>query len=104
MREPTIFDQILQKSIPAEVVLESNDFLAFKDIAPKARVHVLIIPKTYFKDFNEVSSDCMGKMTSFIQELAKLLGVDKSGYKILSNCGAGGGQEVFYLHFHLMAD
>lgn len=104
MREMTVFDKILDKSLPCEVYLESEDFLAFKDISPKARIHALVIPKEYFKDFNEVSPQCMAKMTSFMQELALLLGVDQSGYKIVSNCGAGGGQEVFYLHFHLLAN
>lgn len=104
MREDTVFDKILKGELSADIVLESEDFLAFKDINPKAKIHILIIPKEYFKDFNEISPTCMAKMTTFIQELALFLKIDKQGYKILSNCGEGGGQEVPYIHFHLLAN
>ncbi|NDJ27009.1 histidine triad nucleotide-binding protein [Campylobacter sp. MIT 12-8780] len=103
MQEKSVFELIVEGKIPCNKVLESEDFLAFHDINPKAKIHILIIPKKHFKDFQELDPEVMMKMTSFIQELAVLLGVDKSGYKLLTNCGKAAGQEVFHLHFHLLA-
>nr|WP_139900908.1 histidine triad nucleotide-binding protein [Campylobacter jejuni] len=102
MQEKTIFELIVEGKLPCNKVLESDDFLAFHDIAPKAPIHILIIPKKYFKDFQEFDPELMAKMTSFIQELAVLLGVDKSGYRLVTNCGKNSGQEVFHLHFHML--
>ncbi len=103
MREKTIFELIVEGKIPCTKVLESEDFLAFNDINPKAKIHILIIPKKHFKDFQEFEPELMKKMTSFIQEVAILVGADKAGYKLLTRCGASAGQEVFHLHFHLMS-
>ena len=103
MRELTIFERIISGEIPCNKVLESEDFLAFHDINPKAPIHILIIPKQHFKDFNELEPSVMAAMTSFIKEVALLLGVDKKGYKLITNCGKAAGQEVFHLHFHLLA-
>ncbi|EAC1969140.1 histidine triad nucleotide-binding protein [Campylobacter coli] len=102
MKEKTVFELIIEGKIPCNKVLENNDFLAFHDIAPKAPIHILIIPKKHFKDFQEFDPKLMEKMTSFIQELAVLLGVDKSGYRLVTNCGKNSGQEVFHLHFHML--
>ncbi|KGI56993.1 histidine triad nucleotide-binding protein [Campylobacter sp. MIT 97-5078] len=103
MQEKSVFELIVEGKIPCNKVLESEDFLAFHDINPKAKIHILVIPKKHFKDFQELDPEVMMKMTSFIQELAILLGVDKSGYKLLTNCGKAAEQEVFHLHFHLLA-
>lgn len=103
MREKTIFERIVAGEILSNKRLESDEFLAFDDINPKAPVHILVIPKAYYKDFQEFSPEQMAKMTSFIQELALLTGADKTGYKLVTNCGAGAGQEVFHLHFHFLA-
>ncbi|TKX32358.1 histidine triad nucleotide-binding protein [Campylobacter aviculae] len=102
MQEKTIFEQIVEGKIPCNKVLENNDFLAFHDIAPKAPIHVLIIPKKHFKNFQEFEPELMAKMTSFIQELAILLNIHESGYKLITNCGKDSGQEVFHLHFHML--
>lgn len=103
MREKGIFEKIVDREIPADIVLESDDFLAFKDINPKAPVHVLIIPKKYVKDFNGIDSKLMGDMGEFILRVADTLGVKESGYRLITNIGADGGQEVPHLHFHLLA-
>lgn len=103
MRKKTVFELIIEGKIPSNKVLESEDFLAFHDINPKAPIHILIVPKKHFKDFMELDSKIMAKMTDFIKELAILLGVDKKGFKLLTNCGKEAGQEVFHLHFHLLA-
>lgn len=103
MREKTVFEMIVEGKIPCTKILESEDFLAFNDINPKAKIHILIIPKKHFKDFQEFEPELMAKMTSFIQEVAILSGADKQGYKLLTRCGEAAGQEVFHLHFHLMS-
>ena len=97
-----LFCKIVKKEIPANVVLESEDALAFHDINPKAPVHILVIPKVHVESFNEVGSETMAKLTPFIQEVAKEVGVDKTGYRVVTNIGEDGGQEVKHLHFHIL--
>ena len=96
-----VFEKIIKGEIPCNKVLENDDFLAFHDIAPKAPIHVLAIPKKFAKDFQELNPQEMVGLTRFIQEVAKLLGLDKSGYRVISNIGVDGGQEIPYLHFHI---
>ena len=97
-----IFCKIVNKEIPSNSVLEDDDFIAFHDLNPKAPVHILVIPKLHVDSFNEVSSEVMAKMTSFMQRVATEVGVEKSGYRIITNIGDNGGQEVKHLHFHLL--
>jgi histidine triad (HIT) family protein len=97
-----IFCKIVSGEIPNNTVLENDDFLAFHDINPTAPIHVLIIPKQHIKCFQEAPADMMQKMTPFIQEVAKVLGVDESGYRLITNNGSDGGQEIDHLHFHLL--
>ena len=99
----TIFEKIVAGELPCNKVLESEKFLAFNDINPKAPIHILIIPKKHFENCQEMDGALMGEMTKFIQEVAVLMGVDKSGYRLVTNCGENGGQEVMHLHFHLLA-
>jgi len=98
----TIFSKIVNGEIPCNKVLENDNFLAFHDINPKAPIHILIIPKVEVVNFQEVTPEMMAEMTSFIQEVAKLLELDKNGYRLITNNGSDGGQEVFHLHFHLL--
>lgn len=98
----TIFEKIVAGEIPCNKVLENDNFLAFHDINPKAPIHILIIPKVCYKDFQEVTPEVMAGMTSFIQEVTKLLGLDNNGYRLVTNIGDDGGQEVPHLHFHLL--
>lgn len=103
MAEKGIFEKIVDREIPANIVLEDDNFMAFHDIAPKAPIHVLIIPKKLIKDFNGVSPSLMGDMSAFILRVVDLLGVRESGYRLVTNIGKDGGQEVPHLHFHLLA-
>ncbi len=98
----TIFEKIVAGEIPCNKVLENENYLAFHDINPKAPIHILIIPKKCVKDFEEVSPEVMAGLTSFTQEVTKFLGLDKSGYRLITNIGENGGQEVPHLHFHLL--
>ena len=97
-----IFCKIVNGEIPSNKVLENDEFLAFHDINPSAPVHVLVIPKKHIDSFNEVDSTTMANMTPFIQEVAKTLALDKNGYRIVTNVGEDGGQEVKHLHFHIL--
>lgn len=102
-RNKTIFEKIVDGKIPCSKVLENEKFLAFNDIAPKAPVHILIIPKKWIKDFNDVDSKLMGDISEFILEVVEHLKIKESGYRIITNIGIDGGQEVPHLHFHLLA-
>lgn len=97
----TIFEQIVSGKIPARKVLENDDFLAFYDINPKAPIHVLAIPKRCVKDFEGMDSAMMASFSAFIKEVVKVLGL-KNGYRLITNIGADGGQEVPHLHFHIL--
>ena len=98
-----LFCKIVNGDIPNKTVLESENFLAFEDINPQAKIHVLIIPKIHVESFNDVTPNIMAEMTTFIQEVALTLGVKSDGYRLITNIGQNGGQEVKHLHFHLLA-
>ncbi len=98
-----IFCKICEGEIPNKTVLENDNFLAFEDISPQAKIHVLIIPKVHIQSFNEMTPNIMAEMTSFIQEVALTLGVKSDGYRLITNIGQNGGQEVGHVHFHLLA-
>ena len=97
-----LFCKIINKEIPANIILENENFLAFHDINPKAPVHILAIPKVHVDSFNEVSSEIMSGMSDFIKDIAKETKIDKSGYRVITNIGENGGQEVKHLHFHVL--
>jgi histidine triad (HIT) family protein len=98
-----IFCKIVDKEIPSKMVKQDDNFMAFEDINPQAPVHILIIPKSHYDSFNEIPASQMADMTEFIQELAQELGIKDSGYRLITNIGEDGGQEVAHLHFHLLA-
>ncbi|MFV0481562.1 MAG: histidine triad nucleotide-binding protein [Campylobacteraceae bacterium] len=98
----TIFSKIIKGEIPCNKVLENDDCLAFHDINPKAPIHILIIPKVEVKNFQSAPAELLAQMASFTQEVAKFMGLDKSGYRLITNNGENGGQEVMHLHFHLL--
>lgn len=100
-----IFAQIIDRKIPADIVFEDHLCLAFKDIHPLAPVHVLLIPKKEIPTLQDVRAEdsvLMGHLISKIPEIAKLLGIDKTGYRVIVNCKDHGGQEVPHLHFHIL--
>jgi histidine triad (HIT) family protein len=97
-----LFCKIINKEIPSNIVAENEDFLAFHDINPKAPVHILAIPKKHVESFNDVDAQTMAGMTNFIQEIAQEFNIDKSGYRVITNIGDNGGQEVKHLHFHIL--
>tara|TARA_Y100000814_G_scaffold278375_1_gene240137 strand:- start:48 stop:395 length:348 start_codon:yes stop_codon:yes gene_type:complete len=105
MSEPTIFKRIIDGEIPANVVYEDKQCLAFHDVAPQAPVHILIIPKKEIASINDLSAEdeqLVGHLFLVIQQIAREQGLAENGYRVICNCGEGGGQTVFHLHYHLM--
>ena len=101
----TIFTQIINKEIPADIVYEDNICLAFKDISPQAPIHILIIPKkeiVSMADVKEEDKEIMGHMMIKASEIARNEGLDESGYRLVANTNEDAGQSVFHLHFHLL--
>lgn len=97
-----IFCKIVAGEIPSNKVLEDENFLCFHDINPTRKVHVLIIPKAHYDSFDVVDPTIMSALTEFTQKVAKELNVSDSGYRLITNIGRDGGQEVPHLHFHLI--
>lgn len=97
-----IFCKIVEGEIPSNKVLEDEKFLAFHDINPAAPVHILVIPKVHVENFQDADADLMAKMTPFIQKVANLMELDLNGYRLITNNGDDGGQEVPHLHFHIL--
>ncbi|PZP38725.1 MAG: histidine triad nucleotide-binding protein [Pseudomonas fluorescens] len=103
---PTIFGKILRGEIPCTKVYEDDLVLAFHDIAPKAPVHVIIIPKQHLEgNQSAVEGDeaLLGHLMVTANTIATQLGVNESGYRLITNAGKGAGQEVPHLHLHLLA-
>lgn len=101
----TIFDRILGGEIPVDPVFENDDVLAFRDINPQAPVHVLVIPKKRIERFSGLSDwdDAVaGRFIRSVSVTAEKLGLNKEGYRIVFNNGTNGGQEVEYLHAHIL--
>jgi len=102
----TIFDKIIRREIPADIVHEDDDVLAFRDIDPKAPVHVLFIPKKPIATLNDVGdSDALlvGKLVIAATKWARSQGFADDGYRLVMNCNRDGGQTVFHIHLHLLA-
>lgn len=100
-----IFCKIINKEIPSEIVFENEVAIAFKDINPKARVHVLVVPKKHIASVNviaEADIELVGKLIYQAKLLASELDIAGSGYKLIFNCGQDGGQAVSHLHLHLL--
>ena len=101
----TIFNKIIKKEIPAKIVYEDDDILAFEDIAPKAPVHILIIPKKEIKTLNDIAEEdanLIGRLTIVAKKIAKDKNIDQEGYRLVMNCNDYGGQTVYHIHLHLI--
>jgi histidine triad (HIT) family protein len=100
-----IFCKIVRGEIPCEKVYEDEKILAFKDINPGAPVHILIIPKEHISSTNELTpenSDVIGNIFVKVKDIAKEQGIDKAGYRVVTNCGENAGQTVNHIHYHLL--
>ncbi len=100
-----LFEKIVQREIPADIVWENDELLAFRDIDPKAPVHVLIIPKRKIRTLNDLEHDhagLIGRMVLAARDIAKSEGVADDGYRLNFNCNPAGGQSVWHIHLHLL--
>lgn len=103
--EATVFDKIIRKEIPADIVLETDELIAFHDIHPLAPVHVLIIPKRRIEtidDLEDGDAGLAGRMIIAARDIARDLNISRKGYKLLFRVGHDGGQEIPHIHLHLI--
>jgi histidine triad (HIT) family protein len=101
----TIFSKIITREIPADIVYEDDRVLAFRDIAPQAPTHILVIPKQEIATVNDLeqSQDSLvGYMVRTAVNLAKQEGIAEDGYRLVMNCNVDGGQAVYHIHLHLL--
>jgi len=100
-----LFLKIIEREIPADIVHEDDEILAFRDIDPQAPVHVLIVPKRRIATINDLEADdaaLVGRMVLAARKIAAGEGLDEDGYRLVFNCNEKGGQSVFHIHLHLL--
>ncbi len=103
MNESCLFCKIVRGEIPAKIIAETSDGLAFLDISPKAPVHVLVIPRTHSASLAETEdSQLLGSLMELCAQVAREQGIGDSGYRVIVNVKSDGGQTVDHLHFHVM--
>lgn len=102
---PTLFERIFTGEIPADVLYRDEEIIAFRDIHPRARVHVLIVPRKPIPTADDITDDdapLIGRLFVVARDVARREGIAEDGYRLLINCRAHGGQEVPHLHVHLI--
>ena len=101
-----LFCRIGAGEIPSKIVYQDEDVLAFHDIQPQAKYHVLIIPRRHIanslNDFGPEDGQVLLKILATARNVARELGIDQSGYRLVTNTGRNAGQSVFHIHFHLL--
>ena len=103
MADDCVFCRIVRGEIPAKMLANTADCVAFRDLDPKAPVHILVVPKKHVASLDDLTdSDIAGKMTMLATALARQEGISTSGYRTVINTGPDGGQSVFHLHLHLL--
>lgn len=105
MTQETLFTKIINKEIPADILFQDDDVTVFRDIAPAAKEHILIIPNKPIPTVNDIQPEdqmVLGKLFLVAAKMAGELNIDKSGYRLIINCNKDGGQEVYHLHMHLL--
>ncbi|WP_293730894.1 purine nucleoside phosphoramidase [uncultured Actinobacillus sp.] len=105
MAAETIFSKIIRKEIPANIVYQDELVTAFRDIAPQAPTHILIIPNKLIPTVNDVTTEdeaTLGRLFTVAAKIAQQEGIAEDGYRLIMNCNKHGGQEVFHIHMHLL--
>jgi histidine triad (HIT) family protein len=100
-----LFCKVVNHEIPAKILFEDDDLLAFSDIRPMAPTHALVIPKRHMTSLEDAApgdATLLGKLVLACQRVARESGIAASGYRVVANTGANGGQTVFHLHFHVL--
>ncbi len=101
----TIFAQIIRREIPADIVYQDELVTAFRDLQPQAPTHILIVPNkpvATIADVTDADEPALGRMVTVAARLAEEEGIDDAGYRLVLNCRAHAGQDVFHLHLHLV--
>ena len=102
---PTLFEKIIAGELPAAIVHSDERVTAFRDIRPAAPTHILIVPNKAIPTVNDIADEdeaLIGHMVTVARDLARQEGIADSGYRLIVNCNAHGGQEVYHLHVHLL--
>src|SRR4030042_230875 len=105
MEKECVFCNILAGNIPADILYQDDRVFVLRDINPKAPTHLLVIPREHIPtvaDLTDEQRDLAAHLIYVANELARKEGIAESGYRLILNCGRGGGQEVFHLHLHLL--
>ena len=103
MADQCLFCRIVRREIPATLIAETEDCVAFRDINPQAPVHVLVVPRAHVASLNDATdARLVGRLSTFAAEIARKEGVADSGYRTVINTNADAGQTVFHLHLHLL--
>lgn len=101
-----VFAKIIAKDLPAEIIYEDENLIAFNDINPVAPVHVIVIPKKEYIDYSDfilkVSGDEIKNYFTKLSYIASLVDLEQDGYRLITNKGARSGQSVFHFHFHII--
>lgn len=100
-----LFCRIIAGKLPSDRVLETQDLVAFRDIDPKAPVHVLVVPRRHVATLNDLvpeDAELIGKLVLAAREIAQRENIAAPGYRVVMNCNAGAGQTVFHIHLHLL--
>ena len=102
---PTLFEKIISGELPAAIVHQDERVTAFRDIRPAAPTHILIVPNKAIPTANDIADEdegLIGHLFTVARDLAKREGIADNGYRLIMNCNAHGGQEVYHLHLHLL--
>ena len=98
-----IFCKIANKEINSEIVYENKNVVAFKDLNPKAKIHILIVPKKHYETILDLDEkEIMEDMLTAVKEIAKEYKIEEDGFRLINNCKEYGGQEVKHLHIHML--
>jgi len=103
--ENCIFCNIVEGKQPADIVYETERVIAFKDIRPKAPIHILVIPKEHIATLNDITvkhQNLIGEIFLVVKDLAKQFGLAEKGYRTVFNCNRDAGQDVYHIHLHIL--
>ena len=105
MADDCLFCKIADGSIPSDKMFEDDEFIAFRDINPQSRVHILVVPKRHIAKLSDCSQSDREMLSGLLltaNKVARDEGIDQSGYRVVINSGSDGGQVIFHIHLHLM--